>query len=249
MSTTAPVPDAAIIAASFIEPDAAMRAIGALQDHGITARQISVATPHSDQAPPPPGDATDVVLTSDAAHTTPVIKDADGFMEVQTDDPPTPTDMNAATEDRRGGQTTINSPDNPIAAEGERALTTTTPADAARGAAAGSLAGLGIGLLAGAAALTVPGLGLVLAAGPLWAALVGTAGATAAGAVAGGAVGYLRDMGVPEGVAHHHAVGLTRGSVVVAVHLGPHNDPATITGLLHKYGGSDVAAHDVGLTA
>ena len=236
----------ALIAANFVEPDAAARAIGALEDHGIHARQISVATPATHTSDrittgiAQDGENTDVTVSSKTAHSPSVFRDADGFLEVQTDDPPTPTDMNAVSEGRRGSSSTLTTPDNPIAAEGERALTTTTPEDALRGAAAGGLAGLGLGLLAGAAALMIPGVGPVLAIGPLWMALAGTAGTAAAGVVTGGVVGYLRDMGMPSTVADHHADGLTRGSVVVTVHLDSHNNPQTVSGLLQKYGGLDV---------
>lgn len=222
-------PDFRIITAAFIDPDQAVRAIGALQDHGIHAKQISVLSPghHHDDI---------------AAHETPIFLDHDGFMEVQTDDPPTPTDMNAVTEARRGSSTSYTRPESPIAADGERGITVTTAADAARGAAGGSLWGLGLGVLAGLAALTVPGVGPVLAAGPLWLALTGAAGATAAGAVAGGIAGYLEDQGVPSETAIRHADALRTGSVVVTVHLHPNDNASLLSATLAKYGGGIITA-------
>lgn len=214
-TTAASVPHL-YITAEFVNPDTASRAIGAIQDHGIRPEQISVATPGGRaEEEPHAGDP--------APHTPSVYKDADGFMYVQTNDPPTPTDMNAAVESRRGGHSTLSHPDNPVAAEGERGITTTTPADAAKGAIEGGTVGLALGILAGAAALTIPGAGLVLAAGPLWAAIAGAGAATLGGAVAGGVAGYLEDRGVPSSVATHHAETLGRGSVVVTVHLGVHD--------------------------
>lgn len=214
-----------LITASFIDPEQAIRAIGALQDHGVPADAISVLSPGNHHA--------DV-----DAHETPVFTDKDGFVEVQTDDPATPTDFNAASEGRRGSSSTLNTPDSPIAADGERGLTTTTPADAAKGAAKGSVMGLGAGLLAGLVALTIPGIGPVLAAGPLWVALGGTLGATAAGAVAGGVVGYLEDQGVPGETAARHHDALREGSVIVTVHLRSHDNAATLESLLTKYNGA-----------
>lgn len=225
------------VSAAFIDPDHATRAIGALQDHGIKAEQISVATP---------GTSDDV---SEGPSSEPsVYKDKDGFMFVQTDDPPTPTDMNSATEIRQGGHSTLARPDNPVAAEGERGITTTTPADALRGAAEGSVAGLALGLLAGAAALTIPGVGIILAAGPLWAAIAGAGAATLGGAVVGGAAGYLEDRGVPSHVAGHHADALAQGSIAVTVHLGAHDSTEMVQAMLAKYGGN-VLVHDEMLPA
>jgi hypothetical protein len=87
----------------------------------------------------------------------------------------------------------------------EHGLTTTTPGDAASGAAKGAGIGLGIGALAAIAAVTLPGIGVILGGGALATALAGVAGATAAGAVAGGSFGYLKDQGVPaESVDFYH---------------------------------------------
>ena len=239
----APFENAPYVTSVFVVPDNAERAIGALLDHGISASQISVAT----RAPNDAGDdasdgANDAVIPDAvAAHNVPIYKDKDGFMEVQTNDPPTPTDMNAATDSRVGGSSTATMTDSPVAAEGERGITTTTPADAARGAKSGSLVGLGVGLLAGAAALTIPGVGLVLAAGPLWAALGAAAGATAAGAVAGGATGYLRDMGVSPGAADLHHEALASGGTLVMVHLDAKHEAGEIAALCAKYGGAMVS--------
>ena len=232
------------ITASFVLPDDAVRAIGALQDHGIPASRISVAAPHTDPANTDGGDEATVTLDAAPAHTPPSLVDKDGFMQVQTDEPSTPTDMNAVSDARQGSSSSFANPDSPVAAEGERTLTFTTPADAAKGAVEGSAVGLGLGLLAGAIALTLPGVGLILAAGPLWIALAGAAGATAAGAVAGGVTGSLRDLGgVPATLADHHTDALTRGSVVVTVHLGDYESGEAVAALLTKYRGFAVTTH------
>jgi hypothetical protein len=230
-----------LVSAAFVVPDAAERAIGALSDHGIDAGQISVAAAR-------PEDQNLIAAAMAAAASAPdaasAHTDAAGFMEVQVDDPPTPTDMNAATEARLGASTVSGNTDSVIEAQGERGITTTTPADAAKGAVEGSLVGLGIGLLAGAAALTIPGVGLVLAAGPLWAALGGAVAATAGGAVAGGVTGYLKDMGVPASVAAQHEAALSAGSVIVAVHLDANDNADAVSNILRKYGGGNVTLHE-----
>ena len=212
------------ISAVFLNPDDAERAIGALEDNGVHRDSISVVTT---------GNETEV-------NTTPVAEEptADGFLEVQTEDPPTPTDMNSVTDARMGDAST-----SVVEAEGKLGITTTTAADARRGAVEGSVVGLGVGLLAGAAALFVPGVGLVLAAGPLWAALSAAAGATAAGTVAGGVTGYLVDQGVPEETAAHltHAVG--SGSILVSVTVEDGKSPSDIQFILNKYGGDSVTTH------
>lgn len=225
------------VSAVFLNPDAAERAIGALEDHGISQDRISVVTGEGQAsaggAVAPAGDAPSP--GSRAPQTA-----GDEFMEVQTEDPPTPTDMNYVTEARLGGSEDEVSI---VEAEGKHGITTTTPADAAKGAVEGSVVGLGVGLLAGVAALFVPGVGPVLAAGPLWAALGGAVGATAAGAVAGGVTGYLRDMGVSDAAASHYAHALSRGSVIVSVFMDETAKVDEVEAVLAKYGGSELALH------
>lgn len=209
------------LSALFVSPDAAEKAIGALEDHGIDAERISVAA--ADSAP---------AITAES--------DADEFMEVETGDPPTPTDMNAVTEARLGG---YDEEVSIVEAEGKHGITTTTAADAAKGAAEGGVLGLGIGLIAGVTALMVPGVGAVLAAGPLWAALGGALGTAAAGAVAGGVTGYLRDMGVPESEAARYAEAIGRGSVLVSVHADTSERMTEMKNILIKYGGTGISVH------
>lgn len=219
------------VSAVFSNPEAAERAIGALEDHGIGRDQISVATGEGGAA----AYAADTPLTGPLAAQTRA--DEDEFLEVQTQELSTPTDMNAATDARLGGSDSTVSV---VEAEGKQGITTTTPADAAKGAVDGSVVGLGLGLLAGAAALTLPGVGLVLAIGPLWTALAGALGATAAGAVAGGVTGYLRDMGVPESAAHQYAHALGTGSILISVRT---SNTETAQSVLAKYGATGIATH------
>lgn len=225
-----PLPPPTVLSAVFVNPESAEQAIGALEDRGIGGKRISVLTAQNETTSAPP--------TYGTPHPAPYM-DKDGFLEVQTEDLNTPTDMNAASDARLGGTT-----EDPIEAEGKHGLTTTTPADAAKGAAEGSMVGLGLGLLAGAAALMVPGVGLVLAAGPLWAALGGVLGATAAGAAAGGVTGYLKDMGVGEENATQIADAVHAGSLLVSVDMAGASDRAAeVEGILRKYGATTVTPH------
>jgi hypothetical protein len=132
-------------------------------------------------------------------------------------------------------------------AEGELSaksgISTTTPADAASGAAKGAGLGLGVGVLAGLASLAIPGFGLVLGGGALATALAGAAGATAAGAVAGGVTGFLKDQGMPEHATEPYHETFERGGAVLAVHT-PSNDvgTATVESVLDKYGATNINA-------
>jgi uncharacterized membrane protein len=79
----------------------------------------------------------------------------------------------------------------------------------ARGAAAGGVSGILLGL----AALAIPGIGPVVAAGPLAAALAGAG----VGAATGGLLGALADMGVPEQQGRHWADRVAQGGTLVLV--------------------------------
>jgi len=99
----------------------------------------------------------------------------------------------------------------------------TTVADApgaptAGNTVAGAVAGGAIGALIGAgAALLIPGIGPIVAGGILAAALTGGA----IGAVAGGLLGALTDMGVPENEARFYQQQFEAGRAVVTVQAGP----------------------------
>lgn len=82
-------------------------------------------------------------------------------------------------------------------------------ADAGIGAALGSIGGL----LLGFAAFAIPGLGAVVAAGPIFAAL----GGAGVGAVAGGVIGALNEVGVPQEEAQGYQEDVRGGRVLVVV--------------------------------
>lgn len=89
---------------------------------------------------------------------------------------------------------------------------------APEGATAGGVAGLGIGAalgwLAGIGSLAIPGVGPFIAAGPIMAAL----GGAALGTAAGGVVGALVGMGIPEFEAKRYDEKIKSGNILISVH-------------------------------
>lgn len=81
------------------------------------------------------------------------------------------------------------------------------------GAGAGAVIGGVAGLAAGLGALAIPGIGPVVAAGPLAVAI----GSASVGAAAGGVIGALTGMNIPENDAHYYAEGIRRGGALVVV--------------------------------
>jgi len=155
------------------------------------------------------------------------------------------TDTNADTDTDRDTNTTyINhstGAGDSTEVSAKQGLSTTTPGDAASGAAKGAAWGLGIGILALLASIAVPGFGLVAGGGALATAIGGAAGATAAGAISGGVYGYLKDQGVPDHVAVDYNKTFEAGGAILAVHVPSGNvDEATAREVLDKYGASNV---------
>lgn len=100
---------------------------------------------------------------------------------------------------------------------------TTTEESQTETTAAGVVGGGVIGgILGAAAALLIPGLGPAIAGGILTAVL----GGAAIGAVAGGLIGALTNMGVPEDEAHFYQDELRAGRTLVTVQAGDHYDEA-----------------------
>lgn len=90
---------------------------------------------------------------------------------------------------------------------------------APEGATTGGVAGLGVGAalgwLAGIGALAIPGVGPFIAAGPIMAAL----GGAAVGTAAGGVIGALVGMGIPEFEAKRYDAKVREGNVLISVHV------------------------------
>ncbi|MBE1161571.1 hypothetical protein [Dyella acidiphila] len=89
---------------------------------------------------------------------------------------------------------------------------------APEGATTGGVAGLGVGAalgwLAGIGALAIPGVGPFIAAGPIMAAL----GGAAVGTAAGGVIGALIGMGIPEIEAKRYDDKIRGGNILLSVH-------------------------------
>ncbi|MBV9849350.1 MAG: hypothetical protein JO250_06655 [Armatimonadetes bacterium] len=185
----------------------AERAIGALEDHGVPRANVGVAArrpAEGDEAARVREGFTRVTDRQDERLGQPV-----AAYEPQPGTLPPP-----ALAPTAAPASSVDTPQN-VEAVGKEGLTTTTPQDAAAGAAVGTGVGLVTGLLAAAAALTIPGLGLVLAGGALAAAAGAAVGTTVAGAAVGGVVGYLRDMGMPEQAASRYADRIAEGDYLV----------------------------------
>lgn len=114
-------------------------------------------------------------------------------------------------------------------------LSTTTGADATVGAEKGAGIGLGVGVAAALAAMFIPGIGLVIGGGTLALALAGAAATTAGGAIAGGALGYLKDQGVPEHVVSHYNETFDKGGAILAINLPSDVTRSSVDVILHKY--------------
>ncbi|NYE30052.1 putative membrane protein [Rhodanobacter sp. K2T2] len=89
---------------------------------------------------------------------------------------------------------------------------------APEGATTGGIAGLGVGAavgwLAGIGALAIPGVGPFIAAGPIMAAL----GGAAVGTAAGGVIGALVGLGIPEFEAKRYDAKIREGNILISVH-------------------------------
>lgn len=125
----------------------------------------------------------------------------------------------------------------PEAASG---ITTTTGADAAKGALGGAGIGVGLGILLGIAAVAIPGVGWVAGAGALVAGLAAATGA--AGGIAGGVFGYLTDLGVPEEKARLLHTHLEAGSPVLSITVTGKLTEFEIEEILRKYGATAAEA-------
>ena len=97
----------------------------------------------------------------------------------------------------------------------------------------GVLGGLG-GLALGAGSLVVPGLGIIAAAGPI----VGILG----GAVAGGVVGGLIDLGIPEDESRRYESEIKEGRVIFSLKCSSEHED-DIKGILENCGAKEIKSH------
>jgi uncharacterized membrane protein len=110
-----------------------------------------------------------------------------------------------------------------------------------KGAAAGGMAGLLIGL----AAVAIPGIGPVVAAGPIAAALAGAG----VGAATGGMLGALNDMGVPGNEAKYYQEAIRRGGTMLVVQAGGDTSAEQAQSILDRHGAIDIDEQSAGWRA
>ena len=104
----------------------------------------------------------------------------------------------------------------------------------AKGAAAGGVSGLLLGL----AAVAIPGIGPVVAAGPIAAALAGAG----VGAATGGMLGALSDMGVPENDSRYWSDAVAQGGALVIVRANSDTEQRAVHAL-QSSGAQEVRQH------
>lgn len=97
----------------------------------------------------------------------------------------------------------------------------------------GAIGGLA-GVLAGAGTIAIPGLGILAAIGPI--------AGLFSGAAAGGLIGGLVDLGIPEKDSKDYERHLREGNTLIAVKSNE-DDVQDLTEILKDYGGHDIRIH------
>ncbi|HYL35751.1 MAG TPA: DUF3341 domain-containing protein [Bryobacteraceae bacterium] len=115
---------------------------------------------------------------------------------------------------------------------------TKAPEGATAGAASGAVLGGVLGWLAGAGTLAIPGVGPLLAAGPILGML---AGAGAVG-IAGGIVGSLVGMGIPEYEAKRYEGRIRAGGILLSAHCDNSEWVKRAKKILEETGAEDVSS-------
>jgi predicted phage tail protein len=206
--------------ASFVDSADAVKAAGALMDHGVRQEDLTlIAHATEEEARRYTGEE----IREGTVDTVTETETSRRYRRAEARD----EDQDRAEGMAKGG------------------LSTTTGEDAASGAAKGAGWGLGVGAAAALASLFVPGFGLVLGGGALATALTGAALATAGGAIAGGVTGYLKDQGMPADVSATYGEVVEHGGAILAVQLPSGDvDQATAEGLLAKYAAANIGTYD-----
>ncbi|GAB2564325.1 hypothetical protein ISP15_14545 [Dyella jejuensis] len=113
---------------------------------------------------------------------------------------------------------------------------------APEGATTGGVAGLGVGAalgwLAGIGALAIPGVGPLIAAGPIMAAL----GGAAVGTAAGGVIGALVGLGIPEIEAKRYDDKVRGGNILLSVHTDDSKERDIAKEVFKRHHADDIAS-------
>jgi len=117
---------------------------------------------------------------------------------------------------------------------------------APEGATAGGVAGLGVGAavgwLAGIGSLAIPGVGPFIAAGPIMAAL----GGAAVGTAAGGVIGALVGMGIPEFEAKRYDAKIREGNILISVHTDDGKQRDVAKEIFKRFNADDISTGSEG---
>lgn len=254
-----------VLSALFDDYDAAADAIKELRDIGVPAGNISVIARDEDrgtepQIGGPAGIAREEVdeeaLTYRASEELPHDEDLPTTTTQMTGSPPDTDARDGLTREaemvrRNDADTNADidiytdfpgepggvNPDSPAAEQAQ--ATQQAPMENRTGAGGAAAVGAGLGgiagLLVGLGALAVPGVGPLLAAGPLAAAL----GGLLAGGAAGGIVGALSTVGVPQEYARQYAAAIEQGSALVSVRTDQYSHDA-VERVLTAHGGKEI---------
>lgn len=98
----------------------------------------------------------------------------------------------------------------------------------------GAIGGLA-GILAGAGTIAIPGLGILAAAGPI--------AGLFSGAAAGGLIGGLVDLGIPEKDSADYENHIKQGNTLISIKSDREGDVHDLTEILKDYGGQHIRVH------
>lgn len=115
--------------------------------------------------------------------------------------------------------------------------TTKLPEGAATGAVTGAAVGGVLGWLAGIGSLAIPGVGPFIAAGPIMAALGGMGVGGSVGTLAGALVG----LGMPEYEAKRYEGIVSKGGILLSVHVDDSEWSEKARDILEAHGGEDIS--------
>ncbi len=232
----------------FQDINNAERAGGALLDYGVKPEDLSIVRKHEGEVPAhwtrPDAAATQGSLG--AVPSTGVSNAAYGDRPVTGSDRFGADAVGVHEETARVNDDdydTLNTAESSgdAADAAKSGITTTTAADAGKGAVVGTEIGVGVGIAAALVSIFVPGFGLLAGGGALAAALGGVAATAGAGAITGAVTGFLKDQGMDEPVAREYEAAVGEGGALVAVQVPSGNvDEQTVRSILDKYGATQV---------